>query len=308
MKKISVLLVLLLICTFLAPTACADSTGMPTGVTQGTGATPALEPDIDPEMQAEAASGTQPTTTTETPTTTQPGTQPAVQPETPPADQPTVQPTAPSTPPRSNGGSSGGSGYASPIVNIEAIEVPLDDGTSIVLPFLDVPQDAYYTEGVAWAYSHDPQITDGVNAERFDPLGTCTRGQMVTFLWRAAGCPEPSSTASGFSDVAAGSWYEKAVAWAVENRITDGVGDGRFAPNGIVNRAQAVTFLYRAKGSPAVAADSGFTDVAAGVYYENAVAWAVANGVTDGVGDNAFAPNNNCVRGQTVTFLYRAYK
>ena len=207
------------------------------------------------------------------------------------------------------GSSSGGSsGYASPIVNIEAIEVPLADGTTIVLPFLDVPQDAYYTEGVAWAYSHDPQITDGVSAERFDPLGTCTRSQMVTFLWRAAGCPEPTGTASGFSDVAAGSWYEKAVAWAVENKITDGVGGGRFDPNGIVNRAQAVTFLYRAKGKPAVTADSGFTDVASGTWYENAVAWAVANGVTDGVGNNAFAPNANCVRGQTVTFLYRAYK
>ena len=195
-----------------------------------------------------------------------------------------------------------------PIVNIDAIEVPLADRTTIVLPFLDVPQDAYYTEGVAWAYSHDPQITDGVSAERFDPLGTCTRSQMVTFLWRAAGCPEPTGTASGFSDVAAGSWYEKAVAWAVENKITDGVGDGRFDPNGIVNRAQAVTFLYRAKGAPATTASESFTDVGSGEFYTDAVAWAVANGVTNGVGDNAFAPNANCVRGQTVTFLYRAYK
>ena len=208
----------------------------------------------------------------------------------------------------SSSSSGSGSGYASPIVNIEAIEVPLDDGTSIVLPFLDVPQDAYYTEGVAWAYSHDPQITDGVSAERFDPLGTCTRGQMVTFLWRAAGCPEPTGTASTFSDVTAGAYYEKAVAWAVEKGITDGVGGGRFAPNGIVNRAQAVTFLYRAKGAPAATAGTSFTDVASGAYYADAVAWAVANGITDGVGNNAFAPNNNCVRGQTVTFLYRAYK
>ena len=203
-------------------------------------------------------------------------------------------------------GSTGG--YASPIVNIEAIEVPLADGTTIVLPFLDVPQDAYYTEGVAWAYSHDPQITDGVSAERFDPLATCTRGQMVTFLWRAAGCPEPTGTASGFSDVAAGSWYEKAVAWAVENNITDGVGNGRFDPNGIVNRAQAVTFLYRAKGAPATTASESFTDVGSGEFYTDAVAWAVASNVTNGVGDNVFAPNANCVRGQTVTFLYRAYK
>ncbi len=203
---------------------------------------------------------------------------------------------------------SGGSGFASPIVNSKAIEILLADGTSIVLPFLDVPQDAYYTAAVAWAYSHDPQITGGVSAERFDPLGTCTRGQMVTFLWRAAGCPEPTGTASAFSDVAAGSWYEKAVAWAVANGITDGVGGGRFDPNGIVNRAQAVTFLYRAKGKPAATAAESFTDVGSGAYYADAVAWAVANGVTDGVGNNSFAPNANCVRGQTVTFLYRAYK
>ena len=230
---------------------------------------------------------------------------PPAEPETPaepaPAPEKTEEPVepGPSAP-------SGGGGYTSPIVNIDAIEVPLDDGTSIVLPFLDVPQDAYYTEAVAWAYSNE--ITGGVADDRFDPLATCTRGQMVTFLWRAAGSPEPTVTASGFSDVAAGSWYEKAVAWAVENKITDGVGDGRFDPNGIVNRAQTVTFLYRAAGAPETTASEGFTDVPAGEYYADAVAWAVASGVTNGVGNNAFAPNANCVRGQTVTFLYRAYK
>ena len=230
---------------------------------------------------------------------------PPAEPETPaepaPAPEKTEDPVepGPSAP-------SGGGGYASPIVNIDAIEVPLDDGTSIVLPFLDVPQDAYYTEAVAWAYSNE--ITGGVADDRFDPLATCTRSQMVTFLWRAAGCPEPTGTASGFSDVAAGSWYEKAVAWAVENKITDGVGDGRFDPNGIVNRAQAVTFLYRAAGAPETTASESFTDVGSGEFYTDAVAWAVANDVTNGVGDNAFAPNANCVRGQTVTFLYRAYK
>ena len=234
-----------------------------------------------------------------------PAEQPAQKPEEKPVQQETPKPEEK---PSTTGGGGGGGGYASPIVNIDAIEVPLADGTSVVLPFLDVPQDAYYTEGVAWAYSHDPQITDGVSAERFDPLGTCTRGQMVTFLWRAAGSPEPTGTASAFTDVVAGSWYEKAVAWAVENGITDGVGDGRFNPSGIVNRAQAVTFLYRAKGKPAVTSAAQFTDVAAGEYYADAVAWAVANEVTNGVSDNSFAPNNNCVRGQTVTFLYRAYK
>ncbi|MBR3562105.1 MAG: S-layer homology domain-containing protein [Oscillospiraceae bacterium] len=192
------------------------------------------------------------------------------------------------------------------IINIDGLEVPLADGSMFYIPFVDVAADAYYTEAVAWAYAND--ITAGVTELSFGPNQTCTRAQMVTFLWRAAGCPEPTGTASGFSDVAAGSWYEKAVAWAVENKITDGVGDGRFDPNGIVNRAQAVTFLYRAKGAPATTASESFTDVGSGEFYTDAVAWAVANNVTNGVGDNAFAPTANCVRGQTVTFLYRAYK
>ena len=192
------------------------------------------------------------------------------------------------------------------IINIDGLEVPLADGSMFYIPFVDIAADAYYTEAVAWAYAND--ITAGVTELSFGPNQTCTRSQMVTFLWRAAGCPEPTGTASAFSDVAAGSWYEKAVAWAVENKITDGVGGGRFDPNGIVNRAQAVTFLYRAKGAPATTASKSFTDVKSGEFYTDAVAWAVANDVTNGVGDNAFAPNANCVRGQTVTFLYRAYK
>jgi len=194
------------------------------------------------------------------------------------------------------------------IINIGGLDVPLEgtpDGF-VYIPFVDIASDAYYAEAVAWAYSND--ITAGVTELSFGPNQTCTRGQMVTFLWRAAGCPEPTGTASAFSDVTAGAYYEKAVAWAVENGITDGVGDGRFDPNGIVNRAQAVTFLYRAKGKPAATSEAQFTDVAAGEYYADAVAWAVANGITNGVSDNSFAPNANCVRGQTVTFLYRAYK
>ena len=199
-------------------------------------------------------------------------------------------------------------GQRTEIINIDGLDVPLADGSSVYIPFVDIAKDAYYAEAVAWAYKHDPQITAGVTELSFGPNQTCTRGQMVTFLWRAAGCPEPSGDASRFVDVAAGAYYAKAVAWAVENNITDGVGDGKFDPNGIVNRAQAVTFLYRAKGKPAVTSAAQFTDVAAGEYYADAVAWAVANEVTNGVSDNSFAPNNNCVRGQTVTFLYRAYK
>ena len=199
-------------------------------------------------------------------------------------------------------------GSSTQIIHIDGVEVPLGNTPDdiVYIPFVDVASDAYYAEAVAWAYAND--ITAGVTELSFGPNATCTRGQMVTFLWRAAGCPEPTGTASAFSDVTAGAYYEKAVEWAVEKNITDGVGDGKFDPNGIVNRAQAVTFLYRAKGAPETAASESFTDVASGAYYADAVAWAVANGVTDGVGDNAFAPNNNCVRGQTVTFLYRAYK
>lgn len=195
--------------------------------------------------------------------------------------------------------------YVAPTVRITEQEVPLADASAVVTPFADVPADAYYSDAVAWAYAND--ITSGVSEQSFGPGETCTRGQMVTFLWRAAGCPEPTVTTSTFSDVAAGSYYEKAVAWAVENGITDGVGDGKFDPNAIIDRAQAVTFLYRANGSPAAATANRFTDVASGAYYANAVDWAVANGITDGVGNNAFAPDTNCNRGQTVTFLYRAY-
>ena len=195
--------------------------------------------------------------------------------------------------------------YVAPTVRITEQEVPLADASAVVTPFADVPADAYYSDAVAWAYAND--ITSGVSEQSFGPSETCTRGQMITFLWRAAGCPEPTGTASAFSDVAAGSYYEKAVAWAVENGITDGVGDGKFDPDAIIDRAQAVTFLYRANGSPAAATANRFTDVASGAYYANAVDWAVANGITDGVGNNAFAPDTNCNRGQTVTFLYRAY-
>jgi len=308
MKRISVLLVSLLICltfTFTPLGWAVDSLDYdePLPGTQGSGATPAIRPRAE---QEETGTVTDDAQAAEQPPATQPQEQTPQQPhqETPkPEEKPATTGTS-----SSGGSSGGGGGYSSPIVNIEAIEVPLDDGTSIVLPFLDVPEDAYYTAAVAWAYSHDPQITGGVADDRFDPLATCTRGQMVTFLWRAAGCPEPTGTASAFSDVAAGSYYEKAVAWAVENGITTGVGDGKFDPNGIVNRAQTVTFLYRAKGKPAATASESFTDVPAGEYYADAVAWAVANNITNGMGDGKFAPANSCVRGQTVTFLYRAYK
>jgi hypothetical protein len=123
-------------------------------------------------------------------------------------------------------------------------------------------------------------------------------------LWRAAGCPEPKSTVSHFRDIPAGSYYEDAVLWAVENGITTGATSTTFAPNATVSRAQVVTLLYRAEGMPDVG-ESSFGDVPSGIYYEDAVQWAVSSGITNGTGSNQFSPNSICTRAQIVTFLYR---
>jgi hypothetical protein len=130
---------------------------------------------------------------------------------------------------------------------------------------------------------------------------------VVTFLWRAAGEPEPSTTVNPFTDVKAGAYYYKAVLWAVENGITDGMSDTTFEPDGTCTRGQVVTFLYRYAEEPEVStADSLFTDVKAGAYYEKAVAWAVSKEITNGMSDTTFEPNRTCTRGQVVTFLHRA--
>ena len=172
------------------------------------------------------------------------------------------------------------------------------------LDFADVSTDAYYYEAVKWAAKKG--ITGGTGDGTFNPNGSCTRAHIVTFLWRAAGSPEPKSTVS-FADVPAGSYYAKAVAWAVENGITLGTGDGTFSPNATCTRAQSVTFLYRALGT-APTTVNGFTDVAADAFYADAVAWAVESGVTNGTSASTFSPNNGCTRAQIVTFLYRTMK
>ena len=172
------------------------------------------------------------------------------------------------------------------------------------LDFADVPTDAYYYEAVKWAAKKG--ITGGIGNGLFGPNQPCTRGQIVTFLWRAAGSPEPKSMSS-FSDVSADSYYAKAVAWAVENGITTGTGDGKFSPDATCTRAQSVTFLFRAIGK-LVDSKAEFSDVLTDSYYANAVAWAVENGVTNGIGDGLFGPDNSCTRAQIVTFLYRAYQ
>ena len=168
--------------------------------------------------------------------------------------------------------------------------------------FADVPVDAYCYEAVKWAASEG--ITGGIGNNLFAPGLPCTRGQIVTFLWRAAGSPAPKSMSS-FADVAEDAYYAKAVAWAVENGITGGTGNGKFSPDATCTRAQAVTFLYRASGSPAVSGSAAFSDVAADAYYVSAVKWAEKNGITGGIGGGLFGSGNNCTRGQIVAFLWR---
>lgn len=179
-----------------------------------------------------------------------------------------------------------------------------DGSESVALPFTDVAEGAYYADAVAWAIQN--KVTSGVSATTFAPNASCTRGQMVTFLWKAAGSPEPKSLTTAFTDVKSGAYYEKAVAWAVENKVTTGTSATTFSPDATVTRGQSVTFLWKANNSPAAASASAFTDVAAGAYYASAVNWAVEKGVTSGMSATTFAPNSNCTRAQIVTFLYRA--
>ena len=177
------------------------------------------------------------------------------------------------------------------------------EDNSLLNFFYDVPNDAYYYEAVKWAAENG--VTGGKSDGSFAPGDTCTRAQIVTFLWRAAGCPEPKSGA-GFADVSGSAYYAKAVAWAVENGVTSGRKSGGFDPGAPCTRAQAVTFLARALNADGNGS-AAFRDVPADSYYAAAVAWAVANGVTNGRSDGSFAPNAACTRAQIVTFLYRAY-
>ena len=171
-------------------------------------------------------------------------------------------------------------------------------------PFQDVPTDAYYYEAVKWAQKKG--ITGGIGDGLFGPNQPCTRAQIVTFLWRAAGSPEPEGTAAGMTDVAAGSYYEKAVAWAIENGITTGTADGRFAPDATCTRAQGMTFLFRASKASADGMPA-FSDVATNAYYAEAVKWATDNGITTGTTSSTFSPGSGCTRAQIVTFLWRLY-
>ena len=175
--------------------------------------------------------------------------------------------------------------------------------------FVDVPANEYYHDPVMWAVENG--ITTGTgDGTTFEPNSVCTRGQVVTFLWRAAGKPEPTRTENPFVDVKSSDYFYKAVLWAVEKGITNGTGDGTtFEPNSNCNRAQIVTFLSRAKNGQPTSGENPFVDVPAGSYYYNPVLWAVENKITTGTGDGTtFKPDEECTRGQVITFLYRAYK
>ena len=174
----------------------------------------------------------------------------------------------------------------------------------LVNPFVDVKQSAYYFNAVIWAV--DRGITSGTDETHFSPESPCTRAQVVTFLWRAAGSPEPEGVDCPFTDVPAGSYYRKAVVWAAEQGITSGIDATHFGPEQSCTRAQVVTFLYRAKGSPEWETVNRFSDVKRGDYYYVSVCWAADNGITSGVDGERFAPDQVCIRAQIVTFLHRA--
>ena len=171
-------------------------------------------------------------------------------------------------------------------------------------PFSDIATSDYYYDAVLWAV--DNGVTSGTSATTFGPNVTVTRAQMMTFLWRAHGSPKVSGS-NPFTDVSVSDYYYDAVLWAVANGITSGTSDTTFGPDNVVNRAQAVTFQWRAAGSPA-ASGSSFVDVSTDAYYAQAVAWAVANGITGGTGSNQFGPDLAVSRAQAVTFLYQEQK
>ena len=191
-------------------------------------------------------------------------------------DEPTTPPTDPTTPPADNDN-----------------------------PFADVKNGDYFYNPVLWAAKEN--ITSGTTDTTFSPNESCTRGQTVTFLWRAAGSPEPTTTVNPFTDVKTGDYFYKAVLWAYENGITQGTTVAEFSPNETVTRGQTVTFLYRFAGED-TNGENPFTDVRAGDYYYDSVLWAYGNDITSGTSVATFSPNEDCLRGQIVTFLYRCKK
>lgn len=172
-----------------------------------------------------------------------------------------------------------------------------------VNPFQDVAVGKWYFEPVMWALERE--ITTGTSATAFSPEDSCTRGQVVTFLWRSAGRPQPASAGNPFTDVETDDYCYTAVLWAVEQDITKGTSATTFEPDKTCSRGEVATFLYRYSGAKPVQTENPFTDVAQGKFYYDAVLWAVANDITTGTDPGLFAPREECTRGQIVTFLYR---
>ena len=189
------------------------------------------------------------------------------------------------------------------VQDISGKEYYPDSDSENVQHFTDVPAGAYYADAVKWAVAEG--ITSGTSPTTFSPNNGCTRAQMVTFLWRAAGCPEPESDYEPFRDVPKDAYYRKAVLWAAGEGITSGTSPTTFSPNATVTRAQTVTFLWRWEGEPEADQRSGFRDVPTGQYYSEAVSWAVEAGITNGTGTTTFSPGQTCTRAQIVTFLWR---
>ena len=169
--------------------------------------------------------------------------------------------------------------------------------------FYDVPVDVYYADPVKWAA--EKGITNGTAPYTFSPENPCTRGQVVTFLWRTSGSPEPKRADNPFVDVKPSDYFYKAVLWAAEQEITNGMDPTHFGPNGACTRAHVVTFLWRAHEKPAAGVNNPFVDVPTGQYYTDAVLWAVSKNITNGMDETHFGPDSPCIRGQIVTFLYR---
>ena len=194
--------------------------------------------------------------------------------------------------------------FVMPAGKITVKAVFMDDNTMLNF-FTDVHAEDYYYDAVLWAAQKG--ITSGMSDTLFAPNAACTRAQIVTFLWRTAGSPEPKALSS-FADVPADAYYAKAVAWAVENSITNGTTDTTFGPDETCTRAHGVTFLYRAAGTNTASGNSNFADVDVNAYYASAVKWATDNSITNGMSDDRFGPDETCTRAQIVTFLWRLYQ
>ena len=193
--------------------------------------------------------------------------------------------------------------YTRKVTNKE-LHIGKDAQLKPTVTFSDVAANAYFADAVAWAVANN--ITKGTDATHFSPKAGCTRAQVVTFLWRSAGEPEPTTKKNPFEDVDSDQYYYKAVLWAVEKGITNGTDKTHFSPKATCTRGQIVTFLYRWKGSPKVeGAKNPFEDVKSGDFFYDAVLWAVANGITTGKNATHFAPKDTCTRAQVVTFMYR---